>query len=118
GIRICGFDHATVLTPTCAATEYHCVGGAYVPQHSRNGQGRLRAHRVTRGLFVLRYVASNAGDPAAHAAAPTIKVTPHNAADVELIAWPGVSPNELLGPGDGLVLRALRDTTIALEVIP
>jgi hypothetical protein len=89
-----------------------------VPQHSRNGQGRLRAHRVTRGLFVLRYVASNAGDPAAHAAAPTIKVTPHNAADVELIAWPGVSPNELLGPGDGLVLRALRDTTIALEVIP
>ena len=89
-----------------------------MPQHSRNEHGRLRTHRVTRGLFVLRYVASNAVNPAARAAAPAIKVTPQNGADVELIVWPGVSPDELLGPGDGLVLRALRETTIVLEVTP
>ncbi len=89
-----------------------------MPQHPRDGRGRLRTHRVTRGLFILRYAASNAGNPATHSAAPTIRVTPQNGTDVELIAWPGVPSNELLGPGDGLVLRALRDTSIALEVIP
>ena len=90
-----------------------------MPQHSRSEQGRLRTHRVTRGLFILRYVASNAGNSASHAtAAPSIRVSSHNANDVELIAWPGASSNELLGPGDGLVLRVSRDTTIALEVIP
>jgi hypothetical protein len=90
-----------------------------VPQHSQSDQGRLRTHRVTQGLFILRYVSSNAGVPAAQAAAaPSIKVSSHNAKDVELIAWPGASANELLGPGDGVVLRVSRDTTIALEVIP
>ena len=90
-----------------------------MPQHLRNEQGRLRTHRVTRGLFILRYVASNAGNAATNpAAAPCIKVSSHDAKDVELIAWPGASSNELLGPGDGLVLRVSRDTTIAIEVIP
>lgn len=90
-----------------------------MPQHLRHEQGRLRTHRVTRGLFILRYVASNAGNSATNpAAAPSIKVSSHNANDVELIAWPGASSNELLGPGDGLILRASRDATIALEVIP
>lgn len=87
-------------------------------QHPRNGDGRLRTHRVTRGLYILRYVASNAGNGATHAAAPSIRVTLQNAADVELITWPGVLPNELSGPGDGLVLRAFRDTSVTLEVMP
>jgi len=90
-----------------------------LPQHLRNEQGRLRTHRVTRGLFILRYVASNAGNSTTNpAAAPSIKVSSHDAKDVDLIAWPGASSNELLGPGDGLVLRVSRDTTIAIEVIP
>ncbi len=90
-----------------------------MPQHLQNEQGRLRTHRVTRGLFILRYVASSASNLATSiAAAPSIKVSSHNANDVELIAWPGASPSELLGPGDGLVLRVSRDTTIALEVMP
>lgn len=74
---------------------------------------------MTRGLFLLRYVASNAGNSTTNpAAAPSIKVSSHDAKDVELITWPGAAPNELLAPGDGLILRVSRDTTIALEVIP
>jgi hypothetical protein len=89
-----------------------------VPDHPQNGHARLRTHRVTRGLFILRYVTSGAGNSATRATAPTIRIAPQNATDVELIAWPGVSPNELLGPGDGVVVRALRDTSLTLEVIP
>lgn len=90
-----------------------------MPQHLRHEQGRLRTHRVTRGLFILRYVASSASNTATSlAAAPSIKVSSYDAQDVELIAWPGASPNELLGQGDGMILRVARDTTIALEVIP
>ena len=86
----------------------------------QNGHGRTRIHRVTRGLFVLRYVASHpaANGQATPGSAPTIRVAPHNPAEIELIGWPDVASNELRGPGDGLVIRALRDTTIAFEVIP
>ncbi len=118
-VRICAIDRPSLLTPTRAGIDYRCIGGAYLPQHLRNEQGRLRTHRVTRGLFILRYVASNAGNSTTNpAAAPSIKVSSHDAKDVDLIAWPGASSNELLGPGDGLVLRVSRDTTIAIEVIP
>jgi hypothetical protein len=76
---------------------------------------------VTRGLFVLRYVSSSAspnGHGAQHNAAPTIRVTAQNATDLELLAWPDAPRNELRGPGDGLVIRALHDTTIVFEVMP
>ncbi len=51
-------------------------------------------------------------------AAPAVRVAPQNAAEVELIAWPDASSHELRAPGDGLVIRALRDTTIIFEVMP
>lgn len=35
-----------------------------------------------------------------------------------MIAWPDASSHELRAPGDGLVIRALRDTTIIFEVMP
>lgn len=80
----------------------------------------MRVQRLTRGLFILRYAASNPHgiSPGGPAGAPTIRLAPQNPADVELIGWPDAAPNELLGPGDGLVIRAYRDTTIAFEVVP
>jgi hypothetical protein len=47
-----------------------------------------------------------------------IRVSPQNDTDVELIAWPDATSNELSGPGDGLVVRAVRDAALILEVVP
>ncbi|TXL69887.1 hypothetical protein FHP25_36875 [Vineibacter terrae] len=91
-----------------------------VPDRDHNRHGRTRIHRLNRGLFILRYVASKAPTEASarHIDAPKVRITPQNKADVELIAWPDAAAHELRGPGDGLVIRALRDATLALEVVP
>jgi len=96
------------------------TGGRNVPDRIPSRHGRTRTHRLTRGLFILRYVASNApsGSSTQRNIAPAVRVAPQNAAEVELIAWPDASSHELRAPGDGLVIRALRDTTITFEVMP
>jgi hypothetical protein len=73
----------------------------------------MRTIRVSKGLFVLRYVASKAG-----LNAPTLSVDTSPTSGVDLI-WPNSgSAGRLVSPGDGLVVRAARDSFISVAVTP
>jgi hypothetical protein len=72
-----------------------------------------RTIRVTKGLFVLRYVASKAG-----LNAPSLAIRSAPSSGVDLI-WPNSSQEgRLVSPGDAMVVRAERDSFVDVTVTP
>ena len=71
-----------------------------------------RTIRVSQGLFVLRYTSSKAG-----LNAPTVSVAAPATSGIEVIS-PGAEGARLVSPGDGLVIRAARDSFINVSVSP
>ena len=72
----------------------------------------IRTIRVSQGLFVLRYVSSKAG-----LNAPTVSVATPAGSGVDVIS-PGEEGPRLVSPGDGLVVRAARDSFVNVSVTP
>lgn len=85
------------------------------PRFTFNEAGEARPLRVPQGVFVLRYISSPNGLDA-----PEILVSP-SAADLEIIDGAqqhSATRETVLGvPGDAVVLRASRDTTVLITIV-
>lgn len=77
-----------------------------------NQTNSARTIRVSQGLFVLRYASSKAG-----LNAPTVSVDTPPGSGVDVIS-PAEDGARLVSPGDGLVVRAARDSFINVGVTP
>jgi hypothetical protein len=72
-----------------------------------------RLLRVPPGLFVLRYAGAADG-----AGAPHVAVSLPDRQDGAVLMPPGMDRPELVAPGDGLVVQALRDFSLQMLVRP
>ncbi len=81
----------------------------YIDDHSNAS----RVLRVSRGLFVFRYVSSRGGIEA-----PEVMVSPAPGPAVEIISADNSSRPILCAPGDAVVIRAEQDASILATVMP
>ncbi|QCI66232.1 hypothetical protein [Phreatobacter stygius] len=84
-----------------------------VSRASQNTGGERRDLRIPRGIVIVRYAASKGGR-----AAPSLVLTVPRGSGAELIDLTERAEQTLAKPGAATVVRAQRDTTISLEVVP
>ncbi|MBN8939830.1 MAG: hypothetical protein J0H01_10080 [Rhizobiales bacterium] len=84
-----------------------------VSRSSQHTGGERRDLRIPRGIVIIRYAASKGGR-----AAPAIVLTVPRGSGAELIDLTERAEQTLPQPGAATVVRAQRDTTISLDVVP
>ena len=80
---------------------------------NRPAGSEKRDLRIPRGVVVLRYTNSNAKRTPPH-----IVLTAQSGSDAELVGLTFHTQQVLAKPGNAIVVRAQRDTTITIEVVP
>ncbi len=83
------------------------------PKHMYPEAPASRTLRVSKGLFVLRYVSSKA-----NSGAPSVSVVAKPGSGVDVITQDGSGSGFLNGVGEAIVVRASRDSFIHVNVMP